>query len=159
MKCKRCNQDFASPGFVSDICGNCADELMAEQEAQEFDSIPDIVFQPPFYKQIAQAQLSKVLKPGYKSPEDGITRIFFAGRELKEDEYKDYMIDWAKTNGYSSPAEVEAKIEEAKKQERERIRLWGSERCLEHHTSMNNILHRDCNECWQSLKSNKGDGE
>ncbi|GAH06616.1 unnamed protein product, partial [marine sediment metagenome] len=27
----------------------------------------------------------------------------------------------------------------AKREERERMRIWGNERCLDHHTSMNNI--------------------
>ena len=43
------------------------------------------------------------------------------------------------------------------KQEREKIRVWGNERCLEHHTSMNNVAHRWCNECWQALKGGNHD--
>ncbi len=35
-----------------------------------------------------------------------------------------------------------------RKQEMERIRDWGNQKCLDHHTSMNNIVHRACNECW-----------
>jgi len=29
---------------------------------------------------------------------------------------------------------------------------WGNERCLDHHTSMNNIVRRDCDECWALLE-------
>jgi len=28
---------------------------------------------------------------------------------------------------------------------------WGRVHCVTHHTRMNNVLHRDCNECWQAL--------
>ena len=29
---------------------------------------------------------------------------------------------------------------------------WGNQHCIEHPTRMNNVLHRTCNECWQSLQ-------
>ena len=44
--------------------------------------------------------LALVKEAGLKSPTDGTTRIFFAGRELNEDEYQDYLDDWAKANGF-----------------------------------------------------------
>lgn len=46
----------------------------------------------------------------------------------------------------------ESKIKEARADERARIIEWGSEHCITHHTRMNNVLHRDCNECWANLK-------
>ena len=48
---------------------------------------------------------------------------------------------------------MEQEYERGRDDERERMRVWGNERCLEHHTSMNNVIRRCCNECWQALKS------
>lgn len=28
---------------------------------------------------------------------------------------------------------------------------WGCQKCLDHHTSMNNVRHFDCNECWREI--------
>jgi len=33
MKCARCEQEFEPPGFKTTICGNCADDLRAEEDA------------------------------------------------------------------------------------------------------------------------------
>lgn len=33
---------------------------------------------------------------------------------------------------------------------------WGSEHCEAHHTRMQNILKRTCNECWQELRKGMG---
>jgi hypothetical protein len=41
------------------------------------------------------------------------------------------------------------------KEEVGEILEWGNQKCLTHHTSMNNVLHRDCWECWQALKDRK----
>lgn len=34
MKCTRCGQEF-EPEFETNICGNCADDLRAEEEAKK----------------------------------------------------------------------------------------------------------------------------
>ena len=39
-------------------------------------------------------------------------------------------------------------VQEAVKAERERIRLWGNEKCTEHRA----LLRHSCPECWQALK-------
>ena len=44
-------------------------------------------------------------------------------------------------------------IEEAKKQERERIKEWGDEVCVEH--SKDRWYRRECPKCWQALKEEK----
>lgn len=34
MKCARCGQDVYLPHWKSNICGNCADDLRSEEDAQ-----------------------------------------------------------------------------------------------------------------------------
>lgn len=34
MKCARCGKEFEYPGFKTDICGNCADDLRQEEDAE-----------------------------------------------------------------------------------------------------------------------------
>ena len=57
------------------------------------------------------------------------------------------------------------KIEKAKKEERERIQLWGLEPCTEHIEYKGNpvdfdfmqgiLSRRECPKCWQSLKESE----
>ena len=54
--------------------------------------------------------------------------------------------------------EMDWRIEEAKKQERERIIAWGLEICphwSEGKTKEVGVLKRDCSLCWQALKEEK----
>ena len=53
---------------------------------------------------------------------------------------------------------IEPLIEEAKKQERERIIAWGLELCphwSDERTRDVRIMKRDCSLCWQALKEEK----
>jgi len=58
MKCNRCGREFENPGFDTNICGNCADDLRQEQDIDnllkekkgitevEFESLVDKASQP-----------------------------------------------------------------------------------------------------------------
>jgi len=46
---------------------------------------------------------------------------------------------------------LEVMTPKIQKAERDRVIEWGRQRCVIHHTRMKNVLHRTCNECWQSL--------
>ena len=49
--------------------------------------------------------------------------------------------------------EQDALIQQARQDTAREIFEWGNQKCLVHHTGMNNVLHRDCWECWQALKA------
>ncbi len=44
-------------------------------------------------------------------------------------------------------------VEEIRKQERERMLVWGIEQCQEHYKGGGVISRRECPKCWLSLKS------
>jgi len=71
-------------------------------------------------------------------------------QKCKECEYDPQAAEfgWFLGHGWIHPAELQPKIEEARRQERERIYIWSFECCP--HT--NGLVKAECERCWQALK-------